>query len=215
MAFSDFKNPLDVAQKYGLLVTKNNFLSTNLTMPLSAYFLDNLHYMISMQKPNPSEIALSESLIFPMIGLVAKRHPHLMFWSREYYIEADADLCGTPDYLFSYRERTDSIVLGTPLVCVSEAKVEKFGEAWAQTLAEMFAIQKLGFDFPIYGWATNGSVWEFGKLESTIFTQHPISYSIGKNPEQIAGILDWIFTEAVRHAEDFLARKKAEVQSHN
>jgi len=208
MAFSDFKNTLEVAQKYGLIVTKNSFLSPNFIFSVPDYFMEDLQYALSMQKPNPSEIAVSENLISPMIRLVAKKHPHLIFWSREYYIEADADLCGTPDYLFSYRKRLDSIILGMPLVCVAEAKIDDFVKAWGQTLAEMVAIQKLGYDFPIYGWATNGEVWQFGKLENHTFIQHSTSYTISSNPNQIAGILDWIFTESVRNAEDFLERNK-------
>jgi hypothetical protein len=207
MAFSDFKSTLEIAQKYGTRITKKKFLPQDLRMELASYFLDDLAYSLSVQKPNPSEIAISENLISPMIRLVARKHPHIIFWSREYYLEADKDLCGTPDYLFSYRFQTDEIMLGTPLVCVSEAKIDDFVKAWAQTLAEMVAIQKLFPELTIYGWATNGSTWEFGKLENNIFTQHTESYSIARNSAEIAGILDWIFTEAVQNAEKYLAAK--------
>ncbi len=210
MAFSDFKSIFDVAQKYGTRLLQDKLFKNAPVLTISEALEEDLAYAFAIKKPSPSEIALSENFISPMIRFVAKRHSHIMFWSREYYLEADQNLCGTPDYLFSYTPQRNELVLGTPLVCVSEAKVERFGEAWGQTLAEMLAIQKLGFDFPIYGWTTNGDIWQFGKLEGNIFMQHIESFSIATSPEKIAGILDWIFTEAVRHAEVFLARKKAE-----
>jgi len=207
MAFSDFKNTLEVAQKYGLRLQQNNFLVVKPKV-LNEIFKEELAYSLKHKKPTPSEIAISENLISPMIRTVAKTHPHLLYWSREYYLEVDKDLVGTPDYLFSYTQYPDEISLGMPLVCVSEAKIDDFVKAWGQTLAEMVAIQKLGYDFPIFAWATNGITWEFAKLENNIFMQHSDSFSITKNTEEIAGILDWIFTESVRNAEDFLERNK-------
>ncbi len=212
MAFSDFKSTLEVAEKYAISIKNGHFLPKKVSLPLPDFFLKDLAYSFRIKKPNPSEIAISENFISPMMRFVAEKHPHIMFWSREFELRADEFLYGKPDYLFSYTLDPEEIRRDTPLVCVAEAKIDDFVYAWGQTLAEMVAIRKLGFDFPIYGWTTNGSVWEFGKLEDTIFVQHSESFSIGTNTEQIAGILDWIFTEAVRHAEDFLARKKAEAE---
>ena len=208
MAFSDFKNVHEVSEKYGTIITNGHFLPNNLKMSIPDLFMKDLEYSLRNKKRNPSEIAVSENFISPMIRFVAQKHPHIIVWSREYYLKADEELCGTPDYLFSYRERTDAIMLRNPLICISEAKIDNFIYAWGQTLAEMVAIQKLGYDFTVYGWATNGDIWQFGKLENNVFTQHSESFSIANNTKKIAGILDWIFTESVRNAEDFLERNK-------
>ncbi len=207
MAFSDFKNTLEVAQKYGLRINKMAFLP-NIGLEIPLFLIEDFQYSLKLQKPNPSEIAVSENLISPMTRFVAKKHPKIIPWSREYYLEVDKDLVGTPDYLFSYTPYPHEIVLGNPLICVSEAKIDDFVKAWGQTLAEMVACQKLFPLLTVYGWATNGDIWQFGKLENNIFTQHSESFSITKNAEQIAGILDWIFTESVQNAEAFLAKKK-------
>jgi len=204
MAFSDFKSVLEVAQKYNLKTGNRRFLESNLSLSLPQYFWDDLEYSLNTKKPNPSEIALSENFISPIIRYVARRHPHLIFWSREYDLNVDEVLCGKPDYLFSYNPEPQFFTLGNPLVCVAEAKVEKFGEAWGQNLAEMVACQKLNPEITIYGWTTNGDIWQFGKLEGNIFIQDSRSYSLTTQAEQIAGILDWIFADAVRQAENYL-----------
>ncbi len=128
----------------------------------------------------------------------------MAFWSREFNLEADEKLCGTPDYLFSYTEKQTILSRTMPLVCVSEAKVDNFTTAWGQTLAEMVACQKLYPDMVIYGFASNGSSWEFGKLDNNVFTQDTNSYNITTQTEKIAGLLNHIFTEAVGEAEKHL-----------
>jgi hypothetical protein len=209
MAFSDFKSVYDVADQYGTTIKNGRFLSKELSMPLPDWFLEDLEYSLNTKKPNPSEIAISENLISPMIRFVIRKHPKLIFWSREYYLKADEFLCGTPDYLFSYTDELFKTNKGMPLVCVSEAKIDDFVCAWGQTLAEMLACQKKFPEMVQYGWASNGNTWEFGKLENNVLTQHSESYSIARNSAEIAGILNWIFTEAVRNAEEYLAKNKA------
>ncbi len=210
MAFSDFKSVYDIADQYGTDIINDLFIPKNLTYTLSEEFMKDLEYSLGMKKPSPSEIAVSENLISPIMRVVARNHPHLIFWSREYYLKADEALCGTPDYLFSYTKIPKSMSKGMPLVCVAEAKIDDFTYAWAQTLAEMVAIQKKYPELVVYGWASNGELWQFGRLDANnSLIQHSESYSLAGNTEQIAGILDWIFTESVQNAEAFLAKKKA------
>jgi len=204
MAFSDFKSVLEVAQKYDLKTGNRRFLESNLSLSLPQYFWDDLEYSLNTKKPNPSEIALSENFISPITRYVVRRYPNLMVWSREYDLNVDEILCGKPDYLVSYTSEPQIFTQNNPLVCVAEAKVEKFVEAWGQNLAEMVACQKLHPEITIYGWATNGFTWEFGKLEKGLFVQDPRSYSLPTQAEQIAGILDWIFADAIRQAENYL-----------
>jgi hypothetical protein len=204
MAFSDFKSILDVSRHYQTSIAKRQLFEKVLPLALSDVFMEDLHYSLITKKPAPSEIAISENLISPMIRYVVKKHQNIMVWSREYDLKYDEMLSGTPDYLFSYTEHINILNPTFPLICVAEAKVDNFTNAWGQTLAEMVACQKLFPDITIYGFATNGDTWQFGQLEKNNFTQDEGTYSITENPTKIAGILDWMFTDAVKQAKIYL-----------
>jgi hypothetical protein len=207
MAFSDFKSIFDVANDYQTVLEKGILFTKVPAMPLPEWFMEDLQYSLNIKKPNPSEIAICENLISPIIRHVARKHEHINFWSREFDLQADAKLCGTPDYLFSYTENQHTVSKTMPLICVSEAKVDNFTLAWGQTLAEMVACQKLYPNMVIYGFASNGEMWQFAKLENNVFKQDTNSYNITTQTEQIAGLLHHIFTEAVGEAERYLGKR--------
>ena len=207
MAFSDFKNISEVALHYKTVLRKDNIFTQIVPMPLPDLFMQDLNYSLKIKKPNPSEIAISENFISPVIRYVAQQHEHINFWSREFDLRADDKLCGTPDYLFSYTEDQNTLLYDMPLICVSEAKVDNFATAWGQTLAEMVACQKLFPTMVIYGFASNGSSWEFAKLDNNVFTQDTNTYNIANQTEKIAGLLNHIFTEAVGEAERYLGKR--------
>jgi hypothetical protein len=87
---------------------------------------------LKTKKPNPSEIAISESLISPIIRYIALKHQHINFWSREFDLLYDDKRCGTPDYVFCYTEEQATLSYSMPLVCVSEAKVDNFTTVWGK-----------------------------------------------------------------------------------
>lgn len=204
MAFSDFKNIFDVANSYETILEKDNIFINIASMPLPEWFIADLNYSLKTKKPSPSEIAISENLISPIIRYVAQQHQHINFWSREFNLRADDKLYGIPDYLFTYTEKQARISNTTPVICVSEAKVDDFTTAWGQTLAEMVACQKLYPTMVIYGFASNGDSWQFAKLDNNIFIQDTNTYNIANQTEKIAGLLNYIFTEAVGEAEKYL-----------
>jgi hypothetical protein len=208
MAFSDFKTIFDVAASYQTVLKKDEIFVNTPTMSLPVWFMKDLRYSLKTKKPNPSEIAISENLISPIIRYVAEQHEHIGVWSREFDLQADAKLCGTPDYLFSYAENQNTLSKTTPLICVSEAKVDNFTTAWGQTLAEMVACQILHPTMVIYGFASNGDSWQFAKLDNNVFLQDTNTYNIANQTEKIAGLLDYIFKEAVGEAEKYLGKKK-------
>jgi hypothetical protein len=213
MAFSDFKNVFEVSAKYGTRIQKDRlFDTTHYQYDLPDFYRKDLQYALDNKKPTSSEIAVSENFISPMIRLVAQHHPHLTYWSREYEMRADDLLFGKPDYLFSYRENIKEVMYGMPLVCVAEAKIDDFMGAWGQALAEMVACEKLFPKLIIYGWATNGTSWEFAKLENNVFVQDEISYSLSSEPHKIAGILNHIFTTVVKGAEEYLAKNPEKIK---
>ena len=204
MAFSDFKNIFDVSEQYDISLDKEELFADVISMPLPSWFIEELNYSLLTKKPSPSEISISENFISPIIRHIARKHQHINIWSREFNLKVDDKLCGTPDYLFSYTEKQSSPSRNMPLICVSEAKDDNFTMAWGQTLAEMVACQKLYPDMVIYGFASNGTSWEFAKLENNIFIQDTNTYSIANQTEKIAGLLNYIFTEAVGEAEKHL-----------
>jgi hypothetical protein len=207
MAFSDFKSIFDVESSYQTVLLKDDVFIDTPSLALTESFMKDLRYSVATKKPNPSEIALCESFIFPMIRFVAQEHEHIAVWSREFDLAVDAKLVGTPDYLFSYTESRNRISRTMPLICVSEAKVDNFTTAWGQTLAEMVACQKLYPTMVIYGFASNGESWQFGKLENNVFVQDINTYNIANQAEKIAGLLNHIFIEAVGEAERYLGKR--------
>ncbi len=207
MAFSDFKSIFDVESSYQTVLKKDNLFSHVPIMTLPDWFMEELEYSLKTKKPNPSEIAISENLISPIIRHIARKHQHINIWSREYDLRADDKLYGTPDYLFSYTEDQNTVSKTMPLICVSEAKVDNFTLAWGQTLAEMLACQKIYTNMVLYGFASNGESWQFGKLDNNIFTQDTNSYNIASQADKIAGLLNYIFIEAVGEAERYLGKR--------
>ncbi len=207
MAFSDFKTIFDVEASYKTKLEKDKIFVKIPPLPLPDWFMKDLDYSLKTKKPNPSEIAICENLISPIIRYVAQRHEHINFWSREFDLEADSKLCGTPDYLFSYTENQRTVSKTMPLICVSEAKVDNFAQAWGQTLAEMVACQILHPTMVIYGFASNGEMWQFAKLVDNVFLQDANSYNITTQTEQIAGLLNYVLTEAVGEAEKYLGKR--------
>ena len=59
----------------------------------------------------------------------------------------------------------------------------------------------------LYGFASNGESWQFGKLDNNVFTQDTNTYNIANQAEKIAGLLNYIFTEAVGEAERYLGKR--------
>ncbi len=202
--FSNFTSLQEISDKYNIELRKEKLLSENLSMQISEYFIEELKFSFSLKKINVSEYALCEYFISPTIRFALKRHKKLNLWSHEYKLFVDEELSGTPDYLFSFKnERESYMKFRNPLLITAEAKRDNFEECWSQCLAELIACQKIngGTEFPLYGIATNGILWEFAKLQDNIFTQDEISYSLSQNPQKIVGILDWIFTDVIEEFE--------------
>lgn len=206
MAFSDFKTVFDVSAKFGTRIDKGELFQSVSPIELESYYLNDLKFALQIKKPNPSEISISENFISPMLRYVTRRHYHITYWSREYTLKYDEVLQGTPDYLFSYTESPTAMMMGMPLVCVAEAKIDDFVGAWGQALAEMVACQKLYPELKVYGFTSNGETWQFGKLVDNTFIQNLVAYTISNDAPKIAGILDYIFTDAVKQAEAILAK---------
>ena len=146
-----------------------------------------------MKSVDENEAFFCENFIFPFLHQVWKRHQKLKLWSHRALVY-DRELFGEPDYLVSaVIEDVIDKLLNKPLLAVAEAKKEDFAKGWAQCLVEMVACRKLNEDEKVvYGIVSTGILWEFGKLENSTCTKHPISYSIS-DPNKIFGVLDFVF----------------------
>ncbi|EDN65447.1 conserved hypothetical protein [Beggiatoa sp. PS] len=113
-------------------------------------------------------------MIYPVLREVCKQYvKQYTLWSHK-SISVDEVLTGTPDYMITKRSELGKNVLGLPLVLVVEAKQNDFKKGWGQCLAELVAAQKLNknTEEAVYGIVTDAEVWQFGKLESAIFTKN-------------------------------------------
>lgn len=195
MAFSDFQNIEQVIKQYPLEIRGENFIPY-VELELPELFIENLNFSLEMRSVDESEAFFRENFIFPFLHQTWKRHRKLKLWSHKSLVY-NQELYGEPNYLVSaVIEGVIDKLINKPFLAVAEAKKEDFTKGWAQCLAEMIACQKINADesVVIYGIVPTGLVWEFGKLEQDTFTKHIFSYSI-RDPNQIFGILDFIFAE--------------------
>jgi hypothetical protein len=85
-------------------------------------------------------------------------------------------------------------VVEPPYVVVIEAKRDDFWRGWGQCLAALLAAQKMN-DIPkltLYGIATNGRQWEFGKLKGNTFTRDTRSFAL-MHLEELYGAVHFVF----------------------
>jgi len=215
MSFSDFKSLQKVAEKFKITTLKSDFSAKIEELQLNQGFIDDIYTAQKMRKSNSNEYFLCEFLISPILFEVIKQHPKLNLWSHDCILETGEDgLSGVPDYLVSYKgEIEDYEQLLYPILTVADAKKDDFAAGWAQTLAEMIALQKLNKDnsLIVYGIVTNGTLWEFGMLKKNIFMQNTISYSIGISLNKIAGILNHIYNETTKTIEKYMIDNNIEL----
>lgn len=173
MAFSDFKSIADVQQAYHIVYHEQDFLEWD-EYTLSPEFIQELDFNREYLDVFTSEASRCENIIYPILRHVYKGFvEQYVLWSHK-SLSYDQKLHGTPDYLITTRSELGKTVLGFPLVIVVEAKQNNFTEGWGQCLAELIAAQGLNQDEhrPVYGLVTDAEVWQFGKLETSVFTKH-------------------------------------------
>jgi hypothetical protein len=202
MAFSDFKNIKQVLQYCPVVKLKLARFLPDVQLELPELFMENLNFALDKRTMFENEVFFCESFIFPFLQQTWKRHDKLKLWSHQELI-CDDKLYGEPDYLISgWSGEVMEKPINTPLLAVVEAKKQDFEGGWAQCLSEMMACQKLNKNdhFTVYGIVSTGIIWEFGKLEKEVFTQHTLSYSVTES-KKVFGILDYLFTECEKQVQ--------------
>lgn len=194
MAFGSYSSIGAVARAHRITVARETFVSLKLTA-----IPDTLRRELSFAQQqvafDGSEFAACENIIYPLLKEV---------WRGEYLADFqlwshiplcfDDDLSGTPDYFLARRSPLGVPVVEEPYLLVIEAKKDDFERGWGQCVAAMLAAQKLN-DLPeqtLYGIATNGLVWEFGKLESHHFVREWQQFTVS-DLERLYAAVNFVF----------------------
>ncbi len=197
MAFTNYKNIADILQKFALTYQECDFVEC-IIPNLDKFFLARLNLVLQEGIVFNSEYAICENIISPLLTEIWRSYTKdLLIWSHQ-PLNYDENLSGTPDYIVAKRSPRGKVILEQPYVILVEAKKDNFEEGWGQCLAEMMAAQKINEDFnkKVFGVVSNGKLWEFGLLQSEIFTKN-IKYFGLQNIEELMGALNFIFAESV------------------
>jgi hypothetical protein len=127
-----------------------------------------------------SEFAICENFIYPVLKEVWKQYrQQFILWSHKSLIY-DEELLGFPEYVLAKKSPLGNVVFDKPYFILIEAKQDDFEQGWAQCMAEMIAAQKLNEkpEQDVFGIASNGEVWQFGKLNRNLFTRNQTFYSV-------------------------------------
>ncbi len=197
----DFKNIVDVIKHYQLHLKRVPFIDYSAISPmnLDSMFLEDLDFALSNVGIDDKETFMSEFVIVPFLRLAWKQHRGLDLFS--HVPLRSRDFTVIPDYLVTGKTALGYKAVEKPLLVTVEAKYEKFNEGWFQASMQMVAAYQLNGDLqiPIYCMVSTGELWQFGKLENNTIYQHPSSVSV-QNPQQVAGILSYIFGECEKNA---------------
>jgi hypothetical protein len=205
MAFSHFKTISEVLKAFQVTYSGANFVNET-AFPVSNYFRDDLEQVMREGVVDNSEFAICENLIYPVIKQVWKHYSHhFIIWSHQ-SLNYDEKLSGFPEYILAKRSPLGKVVFDKPYFMLVEAKQDNFETGWAQCLAEMIAAQKLNGEPPItvFGIVSNGEVWQFGKLEATVFTRNITFYSIQELDKLFAAV-NYIFHQCELQLNNLVA----------
>lgn len=195
MSFSQDKSIGSVVQEFQIPYTEANFM-VEVEFNIPQYFREDLEFMMREGIVNNSEFAICENLIYPVLKQVWKSYyQNFILWSHQ-SLNYDNNLTGFPEYILAKRSPLGKVVFDKPYFLLVEAKQDKFAEGWGQCLAEMVAAQRLNDNqmLTIFGIVSNGTMWQFGKLEGNLFTQNIIPYGIHEL-NKLFGAVHYIFKQ--------------------
>lgn len=143
-----------------------------------------------------SEKAKSELIVTPVLVEVRRflDRQVSLFSGEDFTVEESLGLKGRCDFLLS--RSPEMLAIEAPAVIIVEAKQADLKTGLGQCLAEMVAAQRFNQEHnqeisTIYGSVSNGTQWQFLKLEGQIATIDLSVYSLPP-VEQILGFLVWM-----------------------
>ena len=194
MAFSNYKDIGEVLQEFQVTYTEANFIRETV-FSVSEYFREDLHIVMHEGVIDNSK-AICENLIYPVMKEVWKLYSSkFTLWSHQ-ALTFDNHVSGFPEYILAKRSRLGKVVFDKQYLLLVEAKEDKFHEGWVQCLVEMIAAQRLNHELnvTILGVVTNGTTWEFGKLEGKSFTKQINLYMI-QDLDQLFAAVNYVFQQ--------------------
>jgi hypothetical protein len=197
MPFTSYATVADVARAHQVSVRIADFVKL-LDSPPSEVLRQQLTFAQQFVASEISEWATCENLIYPVLQDIWKAYTDdMVVWSHV-PIYFDEDLSGTPDYVIARVFPLGRSIPGVPYLVVVEAKRDDFLlRGWAQCLAAMLAAQKLHnlSEVTVYGIATNGILWQFGKLEGPTVTKDTRSITL-TYLEDLCGAVRYLFEQS-------------------
>ena len=134
-------------------------------------------------------------LIDALLAECIEVYEHLKVWKGEALVSAT--LTGFADYLIT----PDYAYVKTPLLCAAEAKLDDFKKGRAQCVGELAACREKNaaahYDIDLFGFVSNGQLWQFYKLTTTSEIYETSEYSMNALPE-LLGALDTICAECAK-----------------
>lgn len=196
MSYGTFKTLEEVGNKFNIEFKNESFLQEML-IEIPELFIKFLKNNLENKRNYISENSICETMISPILLLVSERH-QLPVWSHvKFDVSIEEGLAGIPDFILAPVSKT-GLNFTNPIVCVAEVKKENFDEGWTQALCEMIAAQKFNEKNKktIYGIATSGEIWKFGKLNENKFIIDPKAYSATMDIQRLFNVLNWFIGES-------------------
>ncbi|WYD81401.1 MAG: hypothetical protein V8K32_03250 [Candidatus Electrothrix gigas] len=195
MPYGKFESVEQVARIFSVKVndafvagSKAIELPTPLVQSIRAKLLDSLSFR--------NEATICNKVITPILNAVAEHNKPLNVWIEEpFHVDQEKGLVGEPDYLIAPATAYGGMAL--PPLCIIEAKKQDWDAGWTQALAEMVAASLQGADI-CYSAVTTGKIWQFGKMESSIFSKDPNQISATRELQLVFDTLNWVFSEVNR-----------------
>jgi hypothetical protein len=193
MSLSQYQSLGETIKTFQIRYSEANFMQ-EVAFPISGYFQQDWDLMLEEGVVDNSEFAICQNLIYPVLKEVWKAYrSKFLLWTQKFF-HCDASLSGFPEYILARRSPLGKVVFDKPYFILVEAKQDNFDAGWGQCLAEMIAAQTLNqpLDIIVYGIVSNGDIWQFGKLENSIFTRNKRFYSI-QSLNQLFAAVNYIF----------------------
>lgn len=198
MKFSAYKSLSATLRDWQIVYREMDFVEP-VEFVVTDYFREDLTIVMREGVVNNSEFAICENLIYPVLKEVWKKYcERLVIWSHQ-FLSDGLELEGFPEYILAKRSDLGKIVFERPFLLLVEAKQDDFDAAWGQCLAEMVAAQRLNGSeqIPVFGIASNGGVWQFGRLVERRFDLNQFFYTI-QDLDSLFSAVNFVFQECDR-----------------
>lgn len=198
MAYGTFKTLDEIANKYDIEIKNTKFVN-EIPLDIPEVLLNLYQKNLENKRNFISENSICETMISPILQFVCDKYD-LPIWSHvRFDVSIEDGLTGIPDFLVAPVSKT-GLSFVNPVVCIAEVKKDNFDEGWTQALCEMIAAQRFNNNTikPIYGIATGGEFWKFGKLIEKQLILDTRSYSATMDLQRLFNALNWFMSEAKR-----------------